>query len=82
MLYTFAAELFPTEVRTIGISFGSMVGRVGGVVAPFIILFQEVDGVKFVPYLVFAVCAILSGVWTLWLPDTTGESILQETVKK
>lgn len=78
VLYTFAAELFPTEVRSIGIGFGSMIGRVGGVMAPFIILLQDIEGLEFLPYLIFGVCGILSGVWALWLPDTTGKPILQE----
>ena len=77
VLYVFAAELFPTEVRSIGIGFGSMVGRVGGIVAPFIILLQDTDGLSFVPYLIFGTGGILSGTWALFLPETAGEPIMQ-----
>jgi len=77
VVYTYAAELFPTEVRSIGIGFGSMVGRVGGVSAPFIILLEEIDGLSFLPYLIFGVSGILSGAWALFLPETAGEPILQ-----
>ena len=39
-VYIFAAELFPTDVRSIGVGFGSMFGRVGGFAAPLIIELQ------------------------------------------
>ena len=78
VVYIFAAELFPTEVRNIGIGFGSMVGRIGSVVAPFIILLQDFEGLSFLPYVIFGICGIISGLWALWLPDTTGKPILQE----
>ena len=81
VVYIFAAELFPTEVRNIGIGFGSMVGRIGSVVAPFIILLQDFEGLSFLPYVIFGICGIISGLWALWLPDTTGKPILQEIFK-
>jgi len=77
VLYVFAAELFPTEVRSIGIGFGSMVGRVGGIVAPFIILLQDTEGLSFVPYLIFGIGGIVSGTWALFLPETAGQPIMQ-----
>ena len=77
VVYVFAAELFPTEVRSIAIGFGSIVGRVGGALAPFIILLQDEQGLSFLPYLIFGICGILSGVWALFLPETAGKPILQ-----
>ena len=77
VVYVFAAELFPTEVRSIGIGFGSMVGRIGGVLAPFIILLQDQEGLSFLPYLIFGICGIVSGVWALFLPETAGKPMLQ-----
>lgn len=75
--YVYAAELFPTEVRSIGIGFCSMIGRVGGIAAPFIILLEEQEDLSFVPYLLFGVCGIMSGVWSLTLPETAGQPLLQ-----
>ena len=49
-----------------------MFGRLGGVFAPFII---QLPG--FVPNLTFAVTGILSGIWTLFLPETGGKPMLQ-----
>ena len=77
VVYVFAAELFPTEVRSIAIGFGSIVGRVGGALAPFIILLQDQEGLSFLPYFIFGICGIVSGVWALFLPETAGEPMLQ-----
>ena len=33
--YVFISELYSTDVRSIGISFGSMISRIGGFIAPF-----------------------------------------------
>ena len=77
VVYVFAADLFPTEVRSIGIGFGSMIGRIGGFLAPFIILLQDQEGLSFLPYLIFGSSAIASGVWALFLPETAGKPMLQ-----
>ena len=34
--YVLMSELYSTDVRSIGISFGSMISRIGGFIAPFI----------------------------------------------
>jgi OCT family organic cation transporter-like MFS transporter 4/5 len=39
--YIYAAELFPTPLRSTGLGFGSMSGRVGSFVAPFIITIKN-----------------------------------------
>ena len=43
-VYVFSAELFPTDVRTIGVGCGSMFGRIGGFAAPLMIEVQFIDG--------------------------------------
>ena len=35
-VYIYSAELFPTEVRNIGIGTGSLSARIGGIIAPYI----------------------------------------------
>ena len=54
-----------------------MVGRIGGVIAPFIILLQDVEGLSFLPYLIFGLCGIVSGIFALFLPETAGQPMLQ-----
>ena len=43
-MYVFAAELFPTQIRSTGLSFGAMVGRLSGFAAPLMIELQFIDG--------------------------------------
>ena len=75
-IYIYAAELFPTDIRTIGLGFASMVGRIGGIAAPFIILLP-----RFTPNLIFALSGIVSGFSVLLLPETKDKPLLQ-TVKQ
>ena len=81
IVFIFAAELFPTEVRCIGIGFVSFVGKIGGVLTPFIILLQNYDGFEFLPYLIFGTISLVAGFCALFLPETAGEPILQ-TIKE
>jgi putative MFS transporter len=55
-LYTFIAEIFPTDVRATGTAFADGVGRLGGVIAPFV----------FVPIL-FGAGAVASGTFLIVL---------------
>ena len=71
-IYIYAAELFPTDIRTTGLGFASMVGRIGGIAAPFIILLP-----RFTPNLIFALSGIVSGLSVLLLPETKNKPLLQ-----
>ena len=71
-IYVYAAELFPTDIRTTGLGFASMVGRIGGIAAPFIILLP-----RFTPNLIFALSGIVSGLSVLLLPETKNKPLLQ-----
>ena len=77
VLYIFAAELFPTEVRTIGLAFMTCIGCIGGAIVPFIIILQDDDQLSYVPFLIFGILGILSGLSVFSLPETTGKPILQ-----
>ena len=39
-MYTYTAELFPTNVRTVGLGLGSLGGGLGGIIAPYILTLQ------------------------------------------
>lgn len=45
-VYVFSAELYPTDIRTIGVGCGSMFGRIGGFAAPLMIEVQFIDGMS------------------------------------
>ena len=69
-VYIFAAELFPTDVRSIGVGCASMFGRVGGFAAPLIIELQFMDGLTWAPMTIFGVSTIIGGIICLFLPET------------
>ena len=77
VLYIFGAELFPTEIRTIGLSWMSCFGGIGAAIVPFIIILENDDQLSFVPFLTFGILGILSGFSVFSLPETTGKPILQ-----
>ena len=77
VIFIFASELYPTEIRSNGVGFTSGIGRIGGILAPFITLLQNNEAFEFVPLSIFGILGICSGIWTLFLPETTGRPILQ-----
>ncbi|CBY41288.1 unnamed protein product [Oikopleura dioica] len=80
-LFTLSAELFPTEVRSIGVSITSMIGRVGSIVAPFLNIFLTWPGLEWLPHTIFASLSILSGLSLLLLPETKSLPLFQTVVE-
>ena len=68
-------ELIPTGLRAGSMGLCSMVARVGGILAPFVVLLG--GGRPALPFLVFAVPAGMSAVFTLLLPETLGKPLPQ-----
>ncbi|XP_078588068.1 organic cation transporter protein-like [Branchiostoma floridae x Branchiostoma japonicum] len=70
----YSAEVFPTVVRNMGIGTVSMIGRAGGILAPFVALLGEYWAP--LPLLTFGVLSFLNGVAILALPETLGVPLL------
>ncbi|CAH1264097.1 SLC22A5 [Branchiostoma lanceolatum] len=66
----YSAEVFPTVVRNMGIGVVSMIGRAGGILAPFVALLGEYWAP--LPLLTFGILSFLDGVAILALPETLG----------
>ncbi|KAI8485949.1 hypothetical protein Bbelb_362700 [Branchiostoma belcheri] len=66
----YSAEVFPTVVRNMGIGLASMIGRAGGILAPFVALLGEYWPP--LPLLTFGILSFLDGVAILALPETLG----------
>ncbi|KAK3772878.1 hypothetical protein RRG08_024063 [Elysia crispata] len=82
VMWLYTSELLPTPARQSGIGFCSFVGRVGGVISPYIVSLQTVLGGRVgeaAPLLVFGATAVAAGVLCLLLPETTRRK-LPETV--
>ncbi|XP_070560573.1 organic cation transporter protein-like isoform X1 [Ptychodera flava] len=73
--YTYAAELYPTEVRTIGVSFGCMVALCGAVLSPEVLLSRKLW--EPLPEVIFASIITIAGFLVLLLPETRGKKLMQ-----
>lgn len=73
VLYVYASELFPTVARSAGMGISSLSARIGGIIAPFIVLLG--DHHIFLPMFVFACAALFAGVVGLRLHETKGKPL-------
>jgi len=80
MVWQYGAEIFPTQVRNIGLGSSSFVSRLGSISAPFI--GRELGALSpLVPALIFGITPILGSVLTLLLPETKGR-VLPDTIQE
>ncbi|KAJ7380520.1 hypothetical protein OS493_008985 [Desmophyllum pertusum] len=70
VLYVYAAELFPTVIRNIGMGVTTVASRVGGILCPFVVLMGEQS--RSLPMFIFACMALVAGLAGLRLPETKG----------
>ena len=83
VVYLYSAELFPTEIRTTGIGSCSTVGRLGGILAPFVGDLAKPHNLDnpYIPVVIFGLSALLAGIVSLKLPETKGRK-LPDTVEE
>ncbi|XP_016976584.2 organic cation transporter protein [Drosophila rhopaloa] len=79
VLYFFASEIYPTNLRNSLLSFCSMMGRFGSMLAPQTPLLAKYYASA--PAMLFAGAAIVSGLLTLFFPETTNV-VLPTTVQE
>lgn len=79
LVYLYATELMPTLLRTYGLGTASMVGRVGSIIAPFVVDLVGKNN-KTYPSIVFGGVSLLAGCLSLLLPETRNRR-LPETVE-
>jgi len=70
--YQFTAEIYPTKIRTTGIGMANGIGRMGGVIVPWISMsLMHINLLS--PFLLFSAISLLTALMDLWIPfDTTG----------
>mmetsp|Transcript_110478 Transcript_110478/g.277644 ORF Transcript_110478/g.277644 Transcript_110478/m.277644 type:complete len:527 (+) Transcript_110478:200-1780(+) len=71
VIYMYASELFPTDVRATSMGIQSLCARVGAMAAPFV---AALPG-KRMPLLIFATPCMLGGILILFLPETRGKQL-------
>ncbi|XP_076448618.1 solute carrier family 22 member 7-like [Babylonia areolata] len=75
---TFTSELYPTVIRSLGYGASNMIARVGGVLAPVVMIMDsEKDVVR--AYVIVGTVMTISGVLTLFLRETKGQG-LQDSI--
>eukprot|EP00040_Diaphanoeca_grandis_P027247 m.154651 g.154651 ORF g.154651 m.154651 type:complete len:588 (-) comp30901_c0_seq4:322-2085(-) len=75
IVYIIPIELIPTPYRAASMGLCSVAARIGGVLAPQVALLQDIG--TSLPYLAFAIPAILSTLLSLTLPETLGKPLPQ-----
>lgn len=78
-VYVFTTEQFPTPVRNVGLGASSMMARIGGILAPYINVLSDVW--KPFPLVIFGVLSLVSGLLSLYLPETLNKK-LPETIEE
>lgn len=73
LIYLYTAELYPTIIRSLAVGSGSMLCRMGSVVAPFCVYLMDVW--IFFPQLLVGLMTLLAGILTLMLPETLGKPL-------
>lgn len=71
VIYLYAAELFPTDVRSRSMSLQSLVARLGGMLAPVIASLGSES--LALPLMLFGLPSILAGLLLCGLPETRGQ---------
>lgn len=66
LLLVYTAELFPTTVRSAALGCIQQAEQVGAVVAPLVVVLG-----KSLPFAVFGACAMVGGVLSFYLPETS-----------
>ena len=70
IVFVYAAELLPTPLRSAGMGLCSLSARIGGVVAPMVVLLPGS-----LPMMIFGTAALMAGLLILILPETLGKPL-------
>jgi len=81
-IYTITVELYPTVLRSSGLGLGSASSRVGGTIAPFVLMLKQY--IRWLPNVIFIAFGFLTAFSAFYLPETSGEDMqdnIEETKK-
>ncbi|XP_055042550.2 solute carrier family 22 member 16 isoform X1 [Misgurnus anguillicaudatus] len=73
LVYLYTCELYPTIIRSLAVGSGSMMCRVGSVVAPFCVYLSDIW--IYMPQLIVGILAFIVGILTMFLPETLGQPL-------
>ncbi|GFO12340.1 organic cation transporter protein [Plakobranchus ocellatus] len=84
LVWIYTPEVLPTQLRQSGLGVCSFTGRVGGMISPYIASLNTVIAGpmgRVLPLLIFGLAAICSGMFSLFLPETSRRK-LPETLEE
>jgi MFS family permease len=71
-VFLYASEVFPTAIRTQGMGLSSVAARLGGILAPLIVVVLG-QGSRDAPMYVFGLVSLAAGVCSIRLPETLNQ---------
>ncbi|XP_062579258.1 organic cation transporter protein-like [Saccostrea cucullata] len=79
-IFLYTPEIYPTNLRALGMGLASAASRIGGMISPYAALFGTY--IPWGPGVVFGSLSLVVTILFLWLPETTGKELpdtLEET---
>eukprot|EP00050_Salpingoeca_kvevrii_P004178 m.245411 g.245411 ORF g.245411 m.245411 type:complete len:152 (-) comp10957_c0_seq9:257-712(-) len=77
LAYVYPVELFPANARSAAMGFCTLFSRAGGVCAPMVVLLGSHSPA--LPYLIFGSFGLASAALSVYLPETLGRSVAENT---
>ncbi|XP_032009291.1 LOW QUALITY PROTEIN: solute carrier family 22 member 20-like [Hylobates moloch] len=77
-VYLFTSELYPTEIRQMGMGFASVHARLGGLAAPLVTTLGEYSTI--LPPVIFGATAVLAGLAVCFLTETHNAHLVETIV--
>uniref|UniRef100_G1R0J5 Major facilitator superfamily (MFS) profile domain-containing protein n=1 Tax=Nomascus leucogenys TaxID=61853 RepID=G1R0J5_NOMLE len=77
-VYLFTSELYPTEIRWMGMGFASVHARLGGLAAPLVTTLGEYSTI--LPPVIFGATAVLAGLAVCFLTETRNAHLVETIV--
>ncbi|KAM8815096.1 solute carrier family 22 member 20 isoform 1-T1 [Rhynchonycteris naso] len=74
-IYLFTGELYPTEIRQMGMGFASINARLGGLAAPLVTVVGEFSAI--LPPVAFGATSILAGLAVFFLAETRNAPLVE-----
>ncbi|XP_062608365.1 organic cation transporter protein-like [Saccostrea cucullata] len=72
-IFLYTPEIYPTNLRALGMGLASAAARIGGMISPYAALFGAY--IPWGPGVVFGSLSLVVTVLFLWLPETTGKEL-------
>ncbi|XP_050225092.1 organic cation/carnitine transporter 7 isoform X2 [Mercurialis annua] len=78
VVYVYAPEVYPTSVRSTGVGVASSIGRIGGMISPYVAIFLVQGCHQTAAIVLFVAVALISGICVTLFPyDTKGRHLTE-----